>query len=191
MCFRRKVRGCYIEILVYFNMNNDFAVIYLSYYPKLLRFATEYVLLKEDAENIVQDLFVSLWENKYLLANAENLNAYLFKLVRNRCIDFLRVKIREKDRNLRIQEIFEIELKLKLDSLEDFDKQGYNEDNLARLISEAINSLPERCRQIFVMSKIEKMKYNEIADQLNLSINTIEKQVGIALKKLRIKLKKQ
>jgi len=172
-------------------MNNDFAVIYLSYYPKLLRFATEYVLLKEDAENIVQDLFVSLWENKYLLANAENLNAYLFKLVRNRCIDFLRVKIREKDRNLRIQEIFEIELKLKLDSLEDFDKQGYNEDNLARLISEAINSLPERCRQIFVMSKIEKMKYNEIADQLNLSINTIEKQVGIALKKLRIKLKKQ
>jgi len=171
-------------------MDNGFAKIYLDFYPKLLRFATEYVILKEDAENIVQDLFVSLWENEYLLANAENLNAYLFKLARNRCIDFLRVKIREKDRILRIQESFEIELKLKLDSLEEFDKQMFAEDNLESQMSEAIDSLPERCRQIFIMSKIEKMKYNEIATSLNLSINTIEKQIGIALKKLRIKLKK-
>lgn len=171
-------------------MDNGFAKIYLDFYPKLLRFATEYVILKEDAENIVQDLFVSLWENEYLLANAENLNAYLFKLARNRCIDFLRVKIREKDRILRIQESFEIELKLKLDSLEEFDKQMFAEDNLESQMTEAIDSLPERCRQIFIMSKIEKMKYNEIATSLNLSINTIEKQIGIALKKLRIKLKK-
>jgi len=170
-------------------MNNDFSKIYLVYYPKLLRFAAEYVVLKEDAENIVQDLFVSLWENEYLLANAENLNAYLFKLIRNRCIDFLRVKIREKDRNEKIQESFELELKLKLDSLEEFDKQGYTEDELQKLMLDAINSLPERCRQIFTMSKIEKMKYNEIAAELNLSVNTIENQIGIALKKLKIKLK--
>ena len=166
-------------------MNINFSEIYLAYYPKLLRFAAEYVILKEDAENIVQDLFVSLWENKYLLANAENLNAYLFKLVKNRCIDFLRVKIREKDRNEKIQESFNLELKLKLDSLEEFDKQGYTKDDLERLMSEAIDNLPERCRQIFIMSKIEKLKYNEIATQLNLSVNTIENQIGIALKKLK------
>jgi len=171
-------------------MNNGFTEIYSNYYPKLLRFAIEYVISKEDAENIVQDLFVSLWENDYLLANAENLNAYLFRLVRNRCIDFLRVKVREKERNLKIQAIFEIELKLKLYSLEEFDDRWHNEDQLERLMSEAIDSLPEKCRQIFIMSKIEKMKYNEIAVNLNLSINTIEKQIGIALKKLRIKLKK-
>jgi len=171
-------------------MNNDFVEIYLDYYPKLLRFAGEYVMSKEDAENIIQDLFAALWENDYLLANAENLNAYLFKLTRNRCIDFLRVKIREKERNLKLQESFEIELKLKLDSLEEFDIIGNSENNLEKLMSEAIDSLPERCRQIFIMSKIEKMKYYEIAHKLNLSINTIEKQIGIALKKLKLKLKK-
>jgi len=170
-------------------MGNNFSEIYLAYYPKLLRFAAEYVILNEDAENIVQDLFVSLWENKYLLANADNLNAYLFKLAKNRCIDFLRVKIREKERNKKIQKGFEIELKLKLDSLEEFDKHGYTDGDIERLMSEAIDSLPKRCRQIFIMSKIERLKYNEIASQLDLSINTIENQISIALKKLKIKLK--
>ena len=169
----------------------NFPEIYLAYYPKLLRFATEYVILKEDAENIVQDLFAFLWENDQLLTNAENLNAYLFRLVRNRCIDFLRGKTREKVHNEKIRASFELELKLKLDSLEELDIQMCSDDenDLERLISAAIDSLPERCRQIFIMSKIEKIKYNEIAVQLNLSINTVENQIGIAFKKLRIKLK--
>ncbi len=170
-------------------MDKDFSEIYLAYYPKLLRFATEYVISEEDAENVVQDLFVYLWENRILMANAMNLNAYLFRLVRNRCIDFLRGKIREENRNKKIQETFEIELRLKLDSLEDFDKQGYTEDDIEKLISEAIDSLPERCRQIFIMSKMERMKYTEIAALLSLSINTVENQMGIAMKKLKAKLK--
>ena len=76
-----------------------------------------------------------------------------------------------------------------LSYLQQFDENKLSETELEDIIQNAINSLPEKCREIFVLSRIEGLQYKEIASQLNISINTVENQMAIALKKLRIKLK--
>ncbi|MDR0543386.1 MAG: RNA polymerase sigma-70 factor [Dysgonamonadaceae bacterium] len=166
-----------------------FSEVYLSYYSRLVSFAREYVVSEEDAENIVQDLFLFLWENKEMLHTLNNPNAYFFTLTKNRCIDFLRKKNNEINRNEKIQSTFEAELKLKLDSLEVFDTFDLNDKNIEDIITEAINSLPEKCREIFLLSRFDGLKYKEIAEKLNLSVNTVENQMSIALRKLRMRLK--
>jgi RNA polymerase sigma-70 factor (ECF subfamily) len=168
---------------------DDFSQIYLTYYSKLIFFAKEYVVSEEDAENIVQDLFLFLWENREMLPTIINLNAYLFTLIKNRCIDFLRIKVNERNRYETIQTAFELELKLKLNSLEFFDSYRLSDENIEKIITEAIDSLPERCREIFILSRFEKLKYKQIAEKLNISPNTVENQISIAIKKLRVKLK--
>lgn len=170
-------------------VDKGFSKIYLAYYSKLILFATEYVISEEDAENIVHDMFLFLWENRGILPTIQNQKAYLFTLIKNRCIDFLRVKMNERSRYEKIQNTFEAELKLKLNSLEFFDCYHLNDENIETIITEAIDSLPEKCREIFILSRIEGLKYKDIASRLDVSVNTVENQISIALRKLRVQLK--
>lgn len=168
----------------------SFSDLYLIYYPKLVRFAKEYVVLEEDAENITQDVFTDLWEKRELMNRIENMNAYLFRLVRNKCLDYLKHKVFEQRYAEKMQASFEIEMNLKLQSLDRFDVSELSERNeMEKRIREAINSLPKKCRDIFLLSRMEGLKYREISERLGISVNTVECQMGIALKKLRVKLK--
>jgi RNA polymerase sigma-70 factor (ECF subfamily) len=169
--------------------DKHFSEIYLAYYSRLILFAKEYVVSIEDAENTVQDMFLFLWENREMLHTINNPDAYFFTLIKNRSIDFLRKKIHEMDRNKKIQSSFESELKLKLDSLNMFDTCGLSDENIETILQEAIGSLPEKCREIFLLSRVDGLKYKEISEKLNISINTVENQMSIALRKLRVKLK--
>ena len=165
----------------------SFSELYLMYYPKLVRFAKEFVVLEEDAENITQDVFTDLWERRDAIDHIENVNAYLFRLVRNRCLDYLKHKVFEQKYAENVQASFEIELKLQ--SLDRFDVSDISEGNeMERLVRDAINSLPKRCRDIFLLSRMKGLKYREISEKLGISVNTVECQMGIALKKLRVKL---
>lgn len=148
--------------------------LYLTYYSKLVRFAKEFVQHEEDAENITQDVFADLWEKRDFITHIENMNAYLFRLVRNRCLDYLRHKVFEQ----RYME--SLQLSCEEEAVEDHDTEI--------LIRAAINSLPQRCRDIFLLSRVEGLKYREISEHLGISVNTVECQMGIALKKLRMKL---
>lgn len=152
----------------------NFSDLYLTYYSKLVRFAKEFVEHEEDAENITQDVFTDLWEKRDFIIHIENMNAYLFRLVRNRCLDYLRHKVFEQ----RYME--SLQLSCEEDAVEDHDTEI--------LIRAAINSLPKRCRDIFLLSRVEGLKYREISEHLGISVNTVECQMGIALKKLRMKL---
>lgn len=167
----------------------EFSELYITYYSKLVRFAREYVILEEDAENITQDVFTDMWEKRSSIDLIENMNAYLFRLVRNRCLDHLKHKAFEQRYIEHTQTSFEIELNLKLQSLDRFDICNISEGNETEvLIRKAVNSLPERCRDIFMLSRVEGLKYREISERLGISINTVECQMSIALKKLRGKL---
>lgn len=167
----------------------EFSELYITYYSKLVRFAREYVVLEEDAENITQDVFTDMWEKRDSIGFIENMNAYLFRLVKNRCLDYLKHKAFEQKYIEHIQSSFEMELSLKLRSLDRFDISNLSEENETEvLIRKAIDSLPQRCRDIFMLSRMEGLKYREISERLGISVNTVECQMGIALKKLRGKL---
>lgn len=166
---------------------NKFSEIYSSYYPRLFRFAKEYVGNVEDAENLVQDMFMYLWNNSTFLNTVVNLNAFLFTLIKNRSIDFLRQQLRRERTSYSLLETMEYELNL--EALEVIDENLMLDNNLEQKIQEAIQSLPEKCREIFMLSRVEGLKYSEIAEKLHLSTSTVDNQIGIALKKLRVKLK--
>jgi RNA polymerase sigma-70 factor (ECF subfamily) len=147
----------------------------------MIRFAKEYVLREEDAENIVQDIFVLLWEKRDVLDIKVSLAPYLFTLVKNKCLDFLRHKTTEEE--------FVKEYEARQMALEQLNCAFSSDEDVEKILTAAINSLPERCREIFVKSRVEGKKYREIADELNISVNTVETQMSVALKKMRIILK--
>ncbi|WP_347396506.1 RNA polymerase sigma-70 factor, partial [Parabacteroides leei] len=143
----------------------DFEEIYVSYFSRMKYFALEYVLSEEDAENIVQDVFTELWERKELLTYNINLVAFLFTSIKNRCIDHLRHRVIVRDAVNQIQEEYQVTLKVKLASLELFDQSLLSEQDIEKIVSEVINSLPEKCREIFIKSKIEGKKQKDIASE--------------------------
>ncbi|SCD18947.1 RNA polymerase sigma-70 factor [Proteiniphilum saccharofermentans] len=167
----------------------QFEEAYVSYYARMKRFARQYVIREEDAENIVQDIFFDLWEKQLEFSSFVNFNGFLFMMLKNRCIDFLRRKTLEQQLIDEIQSEYIRTLKLKFESLEALDNKFLNETDIDTVIKNAIDSLPEKCREIFVMNKIEGKKQKLIAQELNISVHTVESQMGIAYKKLKEALK--
>ena len=167
----------------------DFEGFYIKWYSRVKSFAREYVLLEEEAENIVQDVFLEFYQKKDLLDFHVNIVAYLFTSVKNKCIDYLRRKLLEQEAVSKIQDEFNLSFRMKFESLEAFDLDDFSEDYVKEMIERALAVLPDRCREIFVLSKIEGKKQKEIAEELNVSVKTIESQITIAYKKLREELK--
>ena len=168
---------------------SDFSRVYSIYFPKLVRIAREFVLSTEDAENIIQDIFIYLWEHQEILGSLSNLNAFLFVLVKNRCIDFIRQKKLVERKREEFEMVMDKELQLKMYALQQFDENALSADDIEVILNNAINSLPEKCREVFILSRMEGLKYREIAERLNISTKTVENQIITALKKLRVELK--
>ena len=167
----------------------DFESVYLAYFSKMKYFAKGYVLSDEEAENIVQDVFAELWERRESLSMPINLIAYLFTSIKNKCLNHLRHQMVRKEASDLMQESHNLELRASLNSLEVFNDDIFSEREISEVLEKALNTLSDRCRQIFVSSKIEGKKQKEIAAELNISVNTVETQMGIAYKKLREELK--
>lgn len=168
---------------------NTFSKIYLIYFPKLVRFAREYVISTEDAENIVQDIFMYLWERRDMLVSLANLNAFLFTLVKNRCIDFYRHKTFIDSKKKSLDNLPERELKLKMEALMQFDENIFTEKEIEDLLAKAIEHLPEKCRQVFILSRMNGLKHEEIATQMNISVHTVQNHIVTAIRKLKVELK--
>jgi RNA polymerase sigma-70 factor (ECF subfamily) len=114
----------------------------------------------------------------------------LFTVIKNKCLDYLRHQTILNQAVNAVQEEFQLDLKMRFDSLKIFDNDVLTaETSIEELITKAIDALPEKCREIFIKSKLEGKKQKEIAEELNISINTIETQMGIAYKKLKSELK--
>lgn len=170
--------------------DNDFNRVYRMYFARCLRFAAKCTGSREDAENLVQDVFLFLWENRQTIVFHSSFNLWVFKVLKNKCIDFMRRKIAAEMGKKRLQDNFMIEFEARLKSLELFDDDLVSDDEqLSAAINKAIDSLPEQCRKIFIMSKIEGKKYDRIASELGLTRQTVANQMSIALKKLREQLK--
>ncbi|MDR1602952.1 MAG: RNA polymerase sigma-70 factor [Tannerella sp.] len=170
---------------------DNFENIYRSHYPGMVRFACEYIVSREDAENIVQDAFAEIWETRsHSLYRRNHLLAILFTSIKNRCIDFIRHQIVVREAEDAIQETFRREMQMKFDSLEAFDHDLLPpETDIEELVMRAINTLPEKCRDIFLKNKFEGKRQKDIALEMNISVNTVETQMSIAYRKLKQELK--
>ncbi len=157
-----------------------FETIFNTYYASLCLFASQFLGDDAKAEEIVQDLFVNLWSKRARLQIDRSLKSYLFQAVKNHCLNWIQhTKVREKHAES-VKENFMLQVN---------ESDYFLEVGLSEKIAESIESLPEKRRQIFKLSREQGLKYQEIADQLGVSVKTVETQMGLALKQLREQLR--
>lgn len=154
-----------------------FTLLFDYYYTGLVVFADRYMHDLELSEDIVQSVFVRLWENRQSIQSS-SICYYLSSAVKNNCIDLIRKK-ETQEKYVRRQ------LSGNVDSGADF----WAESELEQMIEKSIANLPPRCAEIFRMSRFDGLKTHEIAEKLQLSNRTVETQISNALKVLRKDLK--
>lgn len=156
--------------------------IFNAFYAPLCQYALIYLSHSVIAEEIVHNLFIKLWENKAELEIRTSLKSYLFRSVRNQCLNHIR---NQKKRPLYVGSLEEVEDEL-LEEISIYEEIDMPE--LKATIKSAIDDLPPKCRQIFLMSRESELTYNQIAEELSVSKKTVENQMGIALKRLKERL---
>lgn len=159
-------------------------LLFSVYFPRLNSFARNVVKDDVISQDIVQEVFVKVWEKKSDI-EIINLEAFLFRLVRNRCIDYIKYL---KVVNNRMQEI---EIASKYEELYRIDFLGDEpyiliEQELSQKIEKTIEKLPERCREVFILSRINGLKNREIAEKLNINIKNVERHLSRALQSFRV-----
>jgi RNA polymerase sigma-70 factor, ECF subfamily len=159
------------------NSESAFDELFRKYYKKLVFFAIKILKNQDTATEVVQDLFVNFWEKRHQLEPKISLQAYLYRSVYNNC-----VHLSKKEKKFQGDE-----LSLINEPSEDFNNLLENNELEVR-IYDLIEQLPPECKKIFKMSRFDELKYQQIADQLNLSVKTVETQMSRALKFLRQKL---
>jgi len=167
----------------------DFEQFYITWYSRAKRFAREYVMSDSEAESIVHDVFVGIYERRQLFDNYTNPVAYLFTATKNRSLDFLRHRTAFLTAKEAMQSEMTMELRMKLDSLEALNVNFHDENDIEERLNRALERLPEKCRKIFVMNKLEGKRQREIAEELHISVNTVESQMAVAYRKLREELR--
>ncbi len=150
-----------------------------TYFTSLCYFAQKYIPDLDTSKEIVHSIFISIWEKREEFDFEKSAKSYLFTSVYNRCMNYIRDQKKFVDSEN--SNIILVQGSINNDHLE----AAELEDRIWR----AINTLPEKCREIFVLNRFEDKKYADIADQLNISVKTVESQMSKALRVLREHLK--
>jgi len=151
-----------------------FSRLFDEYYVSLCYFANKFIRDIDASRSVVQQVYVDLWEKREKIDIFWSVKSYMYNSVRNRSIDYLR-------KNKNSVSLTDPENDTRQIPFRDL----VEESELNELINSSINKLPEKCRAIFLLCRFEGLKYSEIAQKLNISVKTVEMQIGIALKKLR------
>ena len=164
-----------------------FRVIYKNYSSKLYYFVLEFIPIKEAAEDIVQDTFVTLWNRRKKLKDNTKLASYLFTGAKNNALYRLRdKKYRQK---LFPDSINASEINLNTDALTAVDTSAFAFQEIEQIMRATLRSLPPQCRKVFELSRFQKMKNKEIAEELNISVRTVEGHISKGIKALKTALK--
>ena len=155
----------------------EFEKLFRSSYVSLVRYAKTLVRDHDAAEEIVQDLFYRLWQDRENLRIESSLNGYLFKSVHNRALHYI------EHRKVVSRHAGEIVAGAEIANEPVTEEIYYRE--LQSRVARVLESLPERCSMIFRMSRFDGLKYSEIAEKLAVSLKTVEADMGKALKEFR------
>jgi RNA polymerase sigma-70 factor (ECF subfamily) len=154
-----------------------FETLFKDHFSSLCGFAMKYVRDSDEAKGIVHEVFVGFWEKFESLPSDTNYRSYLYTSVRNRCLNY----IRDRKKHVMLDVVREHEFATENTETET--------EELSKAIDAGIESLPEKCREIFELNRIEGLKYAQIAEKLGISIKTVEAQMSKALSVLRGHLK--
>ncbi|HEX9563312.1 MAG TPA: RNA polymerase sigma-70 factor [Gemmatimonadaceae bacterium] len=156
--------------------------VFRSHYAGMASFVQRFVRSPDVAEELVQDVFLKLWTKREHLAEIETLRTYLFRAARNTALNHLR--------RVKLERRWQDEQGMVDDPPAAFAAdEDASEQEVALAVQQAINRLPPRCREIFLLSRDGGLTYAEIALSLEISVKTVETQMGRALKSLRVSLK--
>lgn len=167
------------ELLQKISQGNEesFTRAFDCYYSGLCYYANKFIHDIDESRSLVQQVFVDLWIKRDKLVIQQSTKGYLFTSVRNYALDYIKHK--------------KVETKYLQKATPEsatFDHDLIEEAELNARINSAIEALPQKCREVFVLCRFEELRYSEIALRLGISIKTVEMQMGIAMKKLRSKL---
>ena len=158
-----------------------FEALFRSEFKGLCVFAIQYIKDTDTAREITQEAFISLWEKRETIDLSKPVKTYLSMTVRNKCLNWLR------DNKKFNKEILDIEGLLSEKAYVQHDRLV--EVEIREKIEEAIEELPLKCREIFVLNRNENLKYLEIASKLEISVKTVEAQMSKALQHMRERLR--
>jgi len=178
------IQGIYEKDLIVrlkYGDQTAFELLFHYYYPGLVLFSTQFTADRSEAEEIVQDFFVRFWQRHEQVSLTDSLKSYFFLSVKNSCLNFLKHKKVEEKYIRKMTEMADRHLA--------YDPDLYVDSELQEKVKQAIELLPEKCREVFVMSRIRGMRNDDIANELNISKRTVETQISKALKVLRVELK--
>lgn len=159
----------------------EFENLFRKLYPDLCHYAYRFLKDMDSAEEIVQDLFYNYWKNKERIEIKTSLKSYLYQATKNKCLKVIEHNnVKDKyAKEMLSQQPYEAEET----------SQTIENEELSEIIEKTLNQLPDRCREIFIMSRFDGLKYNEIAEKLSVSIKTVEANMGKALRHFRVNLK--
>lgn len=163
-----------------------FEKIFKSNYNPLVGFCNQFVSDQDKAQSLTQEAFINLWLNREKIETINGIKSFLYTYAKSVCLNYLRHKkvvSKYEDRQL-----LQKEEELNREVLESFDFNSLEFTELETLIQQAINELPDKCRQVFMMSRFEGKMNKEISEELNISVKAVEANMTRALKMLRIRL---
>jgi len=155
---------------------SSFEGLFREYFAPLMGFARKILGNEEDAREVVQSVFIKLWEKRDQIDLSTSMKSYLFTSVHNRSLNVIRDRKKFSDSELP-DPAGEWDVSAQIESME-----------LEGKIRAALDELPEKCREVFMLNRFEGLKYLEIAERLGISAKTVENQMSKALKLLRDKL---
>jgi RNA polymerase sigma-70 factor (ECF subfamily) len=165
-----------------------FERVFESFYHRLYSFINQYVNDSEVAKNILQDVFLLLWEKKSILLDDSNLSAWLYTVSKNKALKYLRHK-EYVTNHVEISLLRQNENMLNASALDSIDTSEFAFREIEKIIERTLNSLPEQVQEIFNLSRFENLKNKEIAEKLGISEKTVEANITKSLKLLRRALK--
>ena len=163
-----------------------FEKVFKSDYKRIVGFCKQFIGDRDKSQSLAQEAFIKLWLNREKVESLNGIHSFLYTAAKSECLNYLRhQKVINNYKEKKLQH-FESELNQEIIESFDFDIIEFKE--LDTIINQSISQLPEKCRLVFTMSRIDCKKNSEIAEELEISVKSVEANITRALKTLRINL---
>lgn len=148
--------------------------LFVRYYSRLCYYVYRILMDKEDAEDVVQELFFTLWNNRKKIEIGENVSSYLYRMAKNLALNHIRTETN-----------YRTALENREESPSYYEESPLESEEFRIALNNCINRLPDRCKEVLLLHRVKGLKQKEIADQLSISVKTIKNQIWSSLQRLK------